>query len=217
MKFAKSLALLSFVLSSFAAGQSFEGTMTFSVTGPRGTQEMKYMTKGDNVRMDMEQSPGMKMSVLINTKSKDVTMLMHPNKMYMQMNMESMQIPPEMKDQDADFKKTGKTEKILGYVCEQVIISQADKQVEMWVTKGLGKFVQANMSPKAQSPLMKKLEKELTEQGYFPLRMISKTADGSVEMKMEVTAITKSSLKSSLFVIPAGYQKMEMPARPPQQ
>ena len=63
---------------------------------------------------------------------------------------------------------------------------------------------------------MKKLEKELTDQGYFPLRTIARAADGSEEMKMEATSIDKKPLDDNLFVIPADYQLMQMPP-PPQR
>ena len=159
----RTIVLLSLAAFCVSPGQTFEGTITFGISSPRGTQEMKYLTKGDQVRIDMERAPGMTMSILMNTTSKDVTMLMPQNKMYMKMNLNTMPVPPEVKDQDADFKKTGKTETILGYPCEQVVISQDGREVEMWVTKGLGKFMQANLNPRAQSPLMKKLEAELTE------------------------------------------------------
>lgn len=216
MNTVRTVVLMSLVAFCISPGQTFEGTITFAISSPRGTQAMTYHTKGDQVRIDMERAPGMTMSVLMNTTSKDVTMLMPQNKMYMQMNLNTMPVPPDMNDQDADFKKTGKKETILGYVCEQVVISQENREVEMWVTKGLGKFVQANLNPRAQSPLMKKLEKELTDQGYFPLRTIARAADGSEEMKMEATSIDKKPLDDNLFVIPADYQLMQMPP-PPQR
>ena len=216
MNTVRTVVLLSLVALCIAPAQTFEGTITFEISSARGTQEMKYLTKGDQVRIDMERGPGMSMSVLMNTTSKDVTMLMPQNKMYMKMNLNTMPVPPEIKDQDADFKKTGQTKTILGYTCEQIIISQDKREIEMWVTKGLGKFVQANMNPRAQSPLMKKMEKELTDQGYFPLRTVARAADGSEEMKMEAKSIKKSTLDAALFTIPADYQLMQMPP-PPQR
>jgi hypothetical protein len=94
-----------------------------------------------------------------------------------------------------------------------MMIKQEDRNAELWVTKGLGKFVQVNINPRGKSPMLKKLEEELMNEGYFPLRLIT-TTQGDEKIVMEVVKIEKKSLKDEIFAIPAGYQKMQMPPPP---
>lgn len=196
------------LLCSLALSQSFQGVMTFRVSG-KTPQQFTYATKGDKVRMDVEPAPGQKMSMLIDTRTRSLTMVRDEAKMYFEMNMDQMALPPSVNEAEVSVTKTGKKETILGYPCEQMIIKQEDRNAELWVTKGLGKFVQVNMSPRGESPMMKKLEKELIDEGYFPLRLI--TVQGSEKIVMEVVKIEKKSLGDEMFAVPAGYQKMQMP------
>jgi hypothetical protein len=210
-RIALALLPLSLLLCSIALGQSFEGVMTFRVSG-KSPQQFTYASKGDKVRMDVEPAPGQKMSMLVDTRTRAVTMIRDEAKMYFEMNMDQMSLPSSVNEKEVSVTKTGKRETILGYECEQMLIKQEDRNAELWVTKGLGKFVQVNMNPRGQSPMLKKLEKELVDEGYFPLRLT--TVQGTEKIVMEVVKIEKKSLKDEMFAVPAGYQKMQMPPPP---
>ena len=209
------ILLLLVLLFSFGSSQSFEGVMTFRATG-RSVQEFTYSTKGDNVRMDLEPSPGGKMAMLIDTRANSVTIVRNDAKVYFDMNMDQMTPPSDASRAEVSVTKTGKKEMILGYDCEEMLINQEDRSAELWVTKGLGRFVQVHLNPRAQSPMLKKLEEELIDQGYFPLRLVTKNLAGNEETRMEVLKIEKRSLSDELFAVPAGYQKMQMPPPPKQ-
>lgn len=205
---------LMFLLTAFAltaaSAQTFEGVIAFSVTGPQESRTMQYYTKGETVRIEFEQMPGMTMAVVANSKTGAAFVLMTENKMYMEMNLKDMPAP-EGSQKDIDFRKTGKTRNIVGYPCEQVMMKQDNAEVEMWVTKGLGTFI-SNFNTGPKSPAMKKIESELTSKGYFPLLMISKSA-GQGEFRMEALSVTKKQLSKNLFVIPGDFTKMQMPPR----
>lgn len=209
----RTLTLFFLVVSAVIslAAQNFEGVVAFAMKGPQESRNLEYLTKGDMVRMQFEQAPGMTMAVVVNSKSGAAFVLMTESKMYMEMNMKDMPVP-DGAQKDVDFQKTGKTQKILGYQCEQIFLKQEATEVEMWVTKGLGIFVQSNFNAGSTSPAMKKLEEELTSKGYFPLRMISKTA-GKDEFRMEALSVTRKALGKELFTVPAGFTKMQMPQR----
>ncbi len=211
MKRATRLLLFPLLLCSFALSQTFEGVMTFRVSG-KTPQQFTYATKGDKIRMEVEASPGMTMAMLVDTRSRTMTMIRDEAKMYFEMSLDQMSIPPSVTQTEVNVTKTGKKETILGYECEQMMIKQEDRSAELWVTKGLGKFVQVNMNPRAQSPMLKKLEKELIDEGYFPLRLITTGTEGRTVM--EVIKIEKKQLNDGIFTIPAGYQKMQMPPPP---
>lgn len=197
-------------------GQSFEGIMTFRVTGQRGAQEFLYSAKGEKVRMDMEPAPGMTMVMLVDMRRRSVTVVRDDAKMFFEMNMDEMNGPPEMNQRDISITKTGKKEVILGYACEQMLITTENRTTEVWVTRGLGRFVQVNLNPRARSPVMRKLEEEFIDQGFFPLRIVNKDSANEEESTMEVLKIEKKSLSEDLFAVPAGYQRMEMPPLPKQ-
>lgn len=188
--------------------QSFEGTVSFKVTGMGGAGTMKYYVKGDNIRMEVEQGPGMEMTTIMNTKNRKATLLM-ANKTFMELDFNEMTPPAGTMNKDIDIQKTGKTETIAGYSCDQFLLKQEGKEFEFWATKGLGKFMQMQMNAQQQSPALKKLERELTEKGYFPLKMVQRDASGKEEMLMQAVSVEKKSLSSQLFAIPEGYQKME--------
>lgn len=193
--------------------QSFEGTVSFKVSGMSRAGTMKYYVKGDNIRMEVEQASGMEMTTIMNTKNRKATVLM-ANKTFMEMDFDEMTPPEVVMNKDIDIQKTGKTEPVAGYSCDQFVLKQEGKEFEFWATKGLGKFMQMQMNARQQSPALKKLEKELTEKGYFPLKMVQRDASGKEEMLMQAVSVEKKSLSSELFVIPEGYQKTEMPNRP---
>ncbi|MEX2117659.1 MAG: DUF4412 domain-containing protein [Bacteroidota bacterium] len=187
--------------------QDFEGVINFTMDE---SSPMEYFTKGEMVRMQLEM-PGMKMAIVVNSKTGAAFMLMTESKVYMEMNLKDLPAPKGA-EEDIDFQKTGKTVTILGYTCEQVLIRQRGMEVEMWVTKGLGRFVHSNFNAGPKSPAVKKIEDELTSKGYFPLRMISKSEDQG-EFRMEALSVTRKPLKKDLFVIPNGFTKIQMPPR----
>jgi len=213
----RTMRMFLFLVFPFSLGfsQSFEGVMTFRATG-RSVQEFTYSAKGDKVRMDLEPSPGVQMAMLIDTRSNSVTIVRDDAKMFFEMDMDQLKPPASESKAKISVTKTGKKETILGYECEQMLIEQEERRAELWVTKGLGRFVQVNLNPRAQSPLLKKLEEELIDQGYFPLRLATKNPTGNEETRMEVLKIEKKSLSDRLFAVPAGYQKTQMPPPPKQ-
>lgn len=195
---------------SVAVGQDFEGSVSFRVTGQENVQSIKYLTKGNRIRLEAQEGE-MQVVILMDVGAQSVMMVMPAAKMYMEMPADMGSDGPE--DLPTDFRMTGKKETILGYPCEQIVIRQEKSETEAWVTKGLGKFLQAGFPARSSSAVMKRIEEELVQKGYFPLRMIMRAADGSGEVRMEATNIEKSKLGDDLFSVPAGYQKMSMPPR----
>jgi hypothetical protein len=193
------------------AAQNFEGSIVFSIKGPQGAQKFEYFTKGAWNRMEFEQAPGIPMVMIVNSTTGIGTILMPQSQAYMEMNIKDAQGKTPA-GPDIDIRKTGKKETILGYPCEQILITQGQAEAEMWVTKGLGRFSSATFNGSSGSLAMKKIENELISQGYFPLRMVA-TQAGQGEMRMEATSVSRKSLSKDLFVVPAGYTKMQMPTQ----
>jgi len=185
--------------------QSFEGVIEFSVTTERGTMPMTYMVKGDNVRVEMQGPRGMKATVLIDTKKNKSVMLMDQMKMY----METPQMPPPDTTQPKpEITKTAKTQKILGYECQEYLVKQGANESDVWVTKDLGPFQMFRMGgPRGQSNA-EAWQKAIGNEGGFPLLASTKEGDEQLS-KMEATKVEKKSLDDSLFKIPDDYKPMD--------
>ena len=208
------LTLLFAAVSVNALAQSFEGVLLVNATTERGVMPMTYMLKGDNARMEFEGRPGMTAVMLMNGKENKSYMLMTQMKAY-------MELPSGEKQGDSakpQLKKTGKTQKLLGYNCEQFIVKSADQESEIWVTKELGKFVMFRMGGMRQEQSSRdSWQESFAGSNWFPL--LASTKKGEKELgKFEVTKIEKKQLEASLFTIPEGYQKFDpaMMRRPKQ-
>lgn len=188
-----------------ARAQAFEGTVAYKITTEEGTIPMTYMVKGNNVRVEMEGRQGMKAVLLIDTKDNKTIMLMEKMKMYMEM---PTMPPPNMDESKPEVTKTGKTRKILGYTCQQILVKEGDKSGEVWVTKELGKFQMFKMGgPRGQNE-DEVWQKLIGEEGGFPLLAITKES-GKELSRMEATNVEKKSLDNALFKIPEGYKPMD--------
>lgn len=192
-------------LPSVLRSQTFEGTVEYKITTEEGTMPMTYMKKGDNIRMEMEGRPGMKAIFLVNTKKEKAVMLMEKMKMYMEMppspQMESDEPKPEI-------TKTGKTQKILGYECQQFLVKEGDKSSDVWITKELGNFEMYKMGGPHGKNTEEVWEKLIGSEGGFPL--LATTKEGTEQIsKMEATKVEKKSLDDALFKIPEGFKPMD--------
>jgi hypothetical protein len=97
--------------------------------------------------------------------------------------------------------KTGKTEKIAGYLAEEWAYKGGEKKASFWGSTELGAW--SMMSAKGRGPQMD-VPEEFKKGGFFPLRIVSE--DGG----MEAVSVEKKSMPDSLFEVPAGYKKMDM-------
>ncbi len=207
---------------SLAAAQSFEGVIEMQMKGPNQEASMpvKYLVKGDLVRMEM-QSPRGEMTMIMDSKNKKTIILMPQMQSYME---RSMDVPaqPAGDAKKSEITKTGKTEKILGYDCEQFIMKGEKGETEMWAAKGLGTFTRPGMGGPGGGPGGRRggmggggqtpaaWEEEFRTKGYFPMRVVSLGADGKEESRLEATKIEKKELDAALFKVPEGWQKMDM-------
>jgi hypothetical protein len=201
-------------LPSLLRAQSFEGVVEYTVTTDEGTRPMTYMMKGDNVRVEMEERPGRKAAILMDAKNGKSIMLMDQMKMYM-----DLPAPPASDSTvpKPEITKTGKTQKILGYNCQQFLIKAGDRQSDVWVTKELGRFQMLRMGGRGGKGNSEAWQKMIGSEGGFPLLAITKEGDTQVS-KMEATKVNKKSLDDALFKIPEGYKQFDasMMGRPRQ-
>jgi hypothetical protein len=211
--------VLFLVISSWAAAQSFEGVIEMTMKNPNMESPMpvKYLVKGDAMRMEM-QSPRGEMAMIFNMKERKLITLMPQMNSYMERTIDTAAQTPQG-GKKPEFTKTGKTEKILGYDCEQYIVKEEKTETEVWAAKGLGTFMRPGMGGPmgggrggmGAGEAASSWVQEIRSKGFFPLRAVTKNAEGKEESRMEVTKVEKKSLDASLFKAPEGWQKMEMP------
>ncbi len=198
----------------------FVGKVSFAITSGKGkAMTLNQSFKGNAVRTDMEGAPG---GMIMDFAKKEMIILMNEEHMYMVQPLKASDIPHEIKDKaaaDPDVEVTGKTEKILGYTCNQILVKDGKNVTEMWVAEELGMYAGLGaqsggggmFGKKGNADAAAKWEKALKGKGGFPIRVITRNAAGKETYKMEATKIEKGGVSDADFKPPAGFQKFEMP------
>lgn len=215
-------ALLAATSFAFGAPKTFEGKVTYELTTGRGPVEMAYYVKDHQARTEISTGNRHAPVMLMNFNTHRMTILIPGQKMYMvrpmhaprpqgSSNASSMPAPSRM-----DFQRTGQFETILGHKCEKFVVRSHGNVTEVWAAEGMGVF----MNPTMEGPMGRgssprnAWESELRKHGFFPLRVVTRDADGHPIARMEAKAIDTSPLPDSLFAPPGDYHKFEMPAMP---
>jgi hypothetical protein len=110
-----------------------------------------------------------------------------------------------------ELKATGKTDKILGYTCEQYELKQRGETVEIWATGQLFPYEPyMRNQPRRLGPQMieDQWPRLLKERKLFPVRGILRFDKGAERARFEVKSIESEKLKpedAKLFEPPPGY------------
>ena len=147
--------------------------------------------------------------------------------MYMVMPLKGGPATPGQAKQGPEQKveKTGRTETILGYLCEEYVTTDGGNTTEMWITDQLGSFAglgggnpMAGMMGGGKrgggSPASGWEQALKSKGGAFPLRVVSRDAKGRESFRLEARKIEPGPLPDSDFAPPAGFQKFSMPQIP---
>jgi hypothetical protein len=197
----KPLALLAALLLAcgLQAAAPFEGVITFKAANPKGkTHEFSYSVKGPKTRYDMNTPRAGLLSLIVNSASGRSLLLIEGES-------EARERPfhdPTVRPGDHETAtRTGRKTTLLGYTCEEFTVGNLPGAVQIWATKGLAPFRHPAGGPMAQRDHRPNWEKDLADQGYFPLKLIESHST-TAAIKIE-----KKSLPDSLFEAPAGYKK----------
>ncbi|HKI43745.1 MAG TPA: DUF4412 domain-containing protein [Balneolales bacterium] len=223
--FSKQLLLLTLVSSALFlpaqlfAQKTFQGIVTFKLDAQGNSpNSFTYYLKGDKARMEMEmpaQAQMGKAAFIIDGGKREMITLIPQMKMYMQMQMSPVDSTGDNGKADDGEKpvKVGDTEVILGHKCDHWRINDEDGgTVDLWNAKGFGNFMMpGSMSGMPGGGRQPQWIKDMMSQGFFPLKVVVTKKDGSTEMSMVATKIEEKDLSSSLFEVPSGYNKMNIP------
>jgi Domain of unknown function (DUF4412) len=205
----KTLVLTFLCSAAPLAAQAFEGSVTMSTYSDNGTAHpISYLIKGGKMRFDVG---GGQMSVVLDPTAQRMIVIMNAQKMYMERDFAGAvaSVQQQAGVKNPSVVRTGKMDKVAGYKCEHVTITDDDGgAVDSCLSSELGAF----RMPAASNPMAPQKESGwITQLGpnNFPLK-VSKGG----KVVMEVTAIEKKSLDAAMFAPPEGYQSFAMPKRP---
>lgn len=207
--------LLCLAVTAARAG-AFEGKVQYAFAEGRQTGQMKYCVKQPRLRMEVAM-PGKGAEgsgvMIMDTQASTVTILMPTEKMYMVMDLAKTKgaVPNDPKD-ESKIVKTGLTEEICGYKCDEYLLETPTEKTRLWLTEALGSFMVVQ-SPMDHRP-PRSWEKALEGKNFFPLKVIVQTVAGKETYSMTATQVEKKSLPESDFQPPADYMKFDMPAMP---
>ncbi len=190
-----------------AAQNPFEGVVTFQMTmGQMGNQSMQYSTKGGKVRWDIS-TPGGDMFILLNDGGKTMDMVMPARGIYMERSAGDVPAMADSAAANAKLTWTGKKETIAGYECEHATLTDPNGvPTDLCLAKGLGAFVGMGGSAGGRGGMGMGGDWQGHLGQMFPLKV-----ERAGQVEMQATKVEKQPLDDSLFTVPNGLQKMNMP------
>ena len=190
IKFRGVLVLVLAVLLSGVAALALAAEFSADMVHKMGamTKEGKVYVKGTKMRTESGMGQGI---TIVDGDTGTVWVLQPAQKMYMEMKKGATQ-PMQTTQSDEELAKVADkkflgTETVNGYQCEKYLYTYRDKALgtmTMWVATKLG----------------------------HAIKMVHQSPEG--ESSFEYRNIKEGGVADSLFQVPAGYTKMEMPGMP---
>jgi hypothetical protein len=198
------------------AQNSFEGVIEFKFEG-RDSVGMVQTSKGNMVRIDGLGGGTMKVSMILDTKSNTMTMVMYDRKMYMVNPMPSLDSALNASTQKTTISKTGETQTVAGVSCDiyKGTTTKDDGKVEegqACLAKGVGFVFFSAMNRGRPSPQGSTAEvfRELAAKDLHMVKAWT-MKDGQMKPVLEAVKIERKSVPNSTFEVPADFVKMTMP------
>ncbi|HXX64164.1 MAG TPA: DUF4412 domain-containing protein [Bacteroidota bacterium] len=196
------------------ARAQFEGLVETrnTTTDEMGVQQQYVMTmcvKNSMARITSSATGSSPATTMIYRSDKKIIwMLNDDDKTYYEITQDTGPDQTSPQQDKPVVKMTHKTRKILGYLCEQVLISQSDLQTEIWATKSLGGLstALARALGQEQSGGEGGWTDELAKMGLFPL-LVSTRSEGKIVESQEIVKIEKKTLSEDLFLLPSNYTR----------
>jgi outer membrane lipoprotein-sorting protein len=171
--------------------QPFSADMTMTTAKNGEPVSGKVFYSLPKMRWDMS-THGQNVSMIVNSGTQTMYMVMHQNHMYMEMNTnQTNPMARNMPKPDASFDPKNPCGKMADVTCKNSGTETVNGRLcDKWVT-----------TDKNGKTTTAWIDKKL----FFPIKTV--TADGAT---MELTNIKEGAPPASTFDVPAGYQKMDM-------
>jgi len=205
-----------------SAASKFTGTMDMALTMPNGSATVTYFFAEKTQRMDMvmqiEKIPDpLKTTVITKAAQPDIACIInHQEKNYSIINLRTAAENALLLDFDSNYTVArADRQTIKGYTCEHIIVTSSTERLELWVTRDLGNFSTFSIL-QTQNPRLSntQLAKALSAAGIegFPVKLVQH--NNNRPYVMELTRISEKKVPPSLFIVPAGYQKVTNDQKP---
>jgi hypothetical protein len=194
-----------------------------SVEGMAQSGQMTAMVGPDKVRTDVTPQ----VSTIVDTKTGDVTTLMHAQHAYMvltaaatqAMMSQAMQQAGPLSASPAAPVATGKHDKINGYEAEEYTFSNGSLKASYWISKDYpnAKEITDALSKVQKGGLaniMKGLTPDLSTLPGVPVK--TEVEINGQKMTTVLVSATEQTVDPSEYEVPAGYTQVQMPAMPGQ-
>ena len=201
--------------------REFEGVLTMKTTIPKaGSTEMKMFIANEGVRMESTSNipnmpSGMRTVVISPSKTPNLFYILNETgKTYTVIDTEKME--KEVAEEGyADFYKDAKIENlgketVNGYSCTHVRVSNGQNVSDMWVSKDVLDYATFARMQSTRQKDLPEFAKRMKDAGYdgFPVKTVLSPSNVTTEL----VKVEKQGLDASLFEVPAGYTKTELPA-----
>lgn len=192
----------------------FKGKVTYTLKTEDADFPMIITTNGSKFKVSMSMEMG-SMDMIMDKTAKEQTMILHSQKMYMQLTAARLE---KMKGMMGSMGKglqapvitepvrTGETKKILNYICEKIVDKQEDITTEIWVTDKIG-YLAFIGSPIVPMPSLANSDAAT----FFPLEVHSKDKDGETIMQLIAKEVSTSMPGDVEFIIPSDYAPFAFP------
>lgn len=172
---------------------------------------VSYAVSGEKVRIKSSMETSGDPFLLVNTLERKAYMVVSNRDIYVE-----MPFPTEEDDkatsttQKPHLVKTGESETILGFPCNEWVLSEDDVTTEIWATASLGTYVGMQLKPVNTTVASFAWESGLRSRGLFPLRLVQRNANGSEIYQLEVLSVKRERVNDGLFQIPPGFEKVSL-------
>lgn len=190
--------------------QGFEGTIEFKKISSIDTIQYIYYVKGDNVRIDEigsdKRTAG---TMLVNIKDGSAKSLSPERKLYL--DVEKGKQTPVAKDKVKIEKGKG-VKTIAGYKCNEVVVKNSDENtvITYYIAKDNFHFLTGVIKSLNRKDKISTHYQLLSDiDNSFPFLAVETDFSGTKKSSLEVIAVNKHKIESSIFQIPAGYKKFE--------
>jgi len=215
----RSLGLLLLGLLCFqSAGAQFEGiieskNLTTDELGSLRQFTITMWIKKDRIRVQSSAFGNTPATTMIYRNDRHIIwMLNDQDKTYFEILQEEkpqgLRSGEESRLEDKPtVRRTGRTKKILGYSCEQVLLTRGEGETEIWGTKQLSELEATTSRILGQSDAEAGgWMDEVARLGLYAL-VSSTRIKGKIIESQETTRIEVKNLSSDLFDIPPGFRK----------
>jgi len=215
----RSLGLLLLGLLCFqSAGAQFEGiieskNLTTDELGSLRQFTITMWIKKDRIRVQSSAFGSTPATTMIYRNDRHIIwMLNDEDKTYFEILQEEkpqgLRSGEESRLEDKPtVRRTGRTKKILGYSCEQVLLTRGEGETEIWGTKQLSELEATTSRILGQSDAEAGgWMDEVARLGLYAL-VSSTRIKGKIIESQETTRIEVKNLSSDLFDIPPGFRK----------